>query len=84
MSIDGNSYNCCNPALETACPCGTKGRQFQIKGRAHGCLDDWMRVAYQGYIFIQYMYNIGGFNPSEKYESQLGLLFQIYGKIKHV
>jgi len=27
---------------------------------------------------------VGGFNPSEKYESQLGLLFPIYGKIKHV
>ena len=25
---------------------------------------------------------IGGFNPSEKYESQLGLLFPIYGTIK--
>jgi len=26
----------------------------------------------------------GGFNPSEKYESQMGLLFPIYGKImKH-
>jgi hypothetical protein len=24
---------------------------------------------------------VGGFNPSEKYESQLGLLFSIYGKI---
>jgi hypothetical protein len=24
------------------------------------------------------------FNPSEKYESQLGLLFPIYGKIKNV
>ena len=24
---------------------------------------------------------VGGFNPSEKYESQLGLLFPIYGKI---
>ena len=23
---------------------------------------------------------VGGFNPSEKYESQLGLLFPIYGK----
>jgi hypothetical protein len=23
----------------------------------------------------------GGFNPSEKYESQLGLLFQIYAKV---
>ena len=25
---------------------------------------------------------VGGFNPSEKYESQLGLLFPMYGKIK--
>ena len=25
---------------------------------------------------------VGGFNPSEKYESQLGILFPIYGKIK--
>jgi hypothetical protein len=25
---------------------------------------------------------VGGFNVSEKYESQLGLLFPIYGKIK--
>ena len=23
---------------------------------------------------------VGGFNPSEKYESQLGLLFPTYGK----
>ena len=27
---------------------------------------------------------VGGFNPSEKYESQLGSLFPIYGKIKNV
>ena len=27
---------------------------------------------------------VGGLNPSEKYESQLGLLFPIYGKIKNV
>jgi hypothetical protein len=27
---------------------------------------------------------VGGFNPCEKYESQLGLLFPIYGKIKNV
>ena len=26
---------------------------------------------------------VGGLNPSEKYESQLGWLFPIYGKIKH-
>ena len=29
-------------------------------------------------------YLVGGFNASEKYESQLGLLFPIYGKIKNV
>jgi len=28
----------------------------------------------------QLSYLVGGFNPSEKYESQLGLLFPIYGK----
>ena len=27
---------------------------------------------------------VGGFNPSEKYESQLGLLFPIYGRIQNV
>ena len=27
---------------------------------------------------------VGGFNLSEKYESQLGLLFPIYGQIKNV
>jgi hypothetical protein len=27
---------------------------------------------------------VGGFNPSEKYESQLGLFCPIYGKIKNV
>jgi len=35
-----------------------------------------------GWDYIQYL--VGGFNPSEKYESQLGLLFPICGKIKHV
>ena len=36
------------------------------------------------YIYIEYHYIpllVGGFNPSEKYESQLGLLFPIYGNI---
>jgi hypothetical protein len=27
---------------------------------------------------------VGGFNPSEKYERQLGFLFPRYGKIKNV
>jgi len=30
---------------------------------------------------LNYKSLVGGFNPSEKYESQLGLLFPIYGKI---
>jgi hypothetical protein len=30
------------------------------------------------YIYITI---VGGFNPSEKYESQLGFLFPIYGKM---
>jgi hypothetical protein len=29
-------------------------------------------------------YLVGSFNSSEKYESQLGVLFPIYGKIKNV
>ena len=33
------------------------------------------------YIYICYVYLVGGFNPSEKYKSQLGWLFPIYGKI---
>jgi len=37
------------------------------------------------YIYTYtYIYPVGGFNPSEKYESQLGLFFPIYGKIKNV
>jgi len=33
-------------------------------------------------IFIKHNHIVGGFNPSEKYESQLGLLFPIYGENK--
>ena len=29
-------------------------------------------------------YLVGGLNPSEKFESQLGVLFPIYGKIENV
>jgi hypothetical protein len=28
------------------------------------------------------MFLVGGFNPSEKYKSQLGVLFPIYRKVK--
>ena len=36
------------------------------------------------YIYVIIYLLVGGFNPSEKYESQLGWLFPIYGKIKNV
>ena len=35
-------------------------------------------------VYIWLIYLLGGFNLSEKYESQLGWLFPIYGKIKNV
>ena len=31
-------------------------------------------------IILLYHILVGGFNPSEKYESQLGCLFPVYGK----
>ena len=37
-----------------------------------------------GYLNKCWIYLVGGFNPSEKYESHLGWLFPIYGKIKNV
>ena len=43
-----------------------------------------MRVAPWLSIYMIETCLVGGFNPSEKYESQLGLLFPIYGKIKNV
>ena len=41
-------------------------------------------TVYDYYMVNDMMVNnnlVGGFNPSEKYESQLGLLFPIHGKI---
>ena len=35
------------------------------------------------YIYI-YIYLVGGFNPSEKYESQIGSSSQRLGKIKNI
>ena len=35
------------------------------------------------HFFYSIFLLVGGFNPSEKYESQLGVLFPIYGK-KHL
>ena len=32
-------------------------------------------------VWLSFLWLLGGFNPSEKYESQLGWLFPIYGKI---
>ena len=42
------------------------------------------RTWWETHSFVSLRELIGGFNPSEKYESQLGLFFPIYGKIKHV
>ena len=45
------------------------------------------KVAYKwlrSMVYGRYKMLVGGFNPSEKYESQLGLLFPIYGNIKNV
>jgi len=39
-----------------------------------GLLSDFWSISMSPYL-------VGGFNPSEKYESQMGLLFSIYGKI---
>ena len=36
------------------------------------------------HFFYSIFLLVGGFNPSEKYESQLGVLFPIYGKKKHL
>ena len=36
------------------------------------------------YIYIPTIFLVGGFNPSEKYESQIGSSSQLLGKIKHV
>jgi len=55
----------------------------------------WIKVLLISVLFFMFVlhYLVGGFNPSEKYESQLGLnmsssvgmmKFQIYGKIKNV
>ena len=45
----------------------------------------WIIYGYYMVIIWLMMVNnnlVGGFNLSEKYESQLGVLFPIYGKIK--
>jgi len=54
------------PFFETNC--------VQIRWRRHS--DDLSHSI----ILCIYHVLVGGFNPSEKYESQLGLLFPIYGK----
>ena len=60
---------------------------------AHGSVIEHLKHLARGrmiavYLFYVslciYIYMVGGFNPSEKYESQLGWLFPVCGKIKHV
>ena len=64
-------------ASSTACPhdfLGKGGIEVYPLGD-HGHRHSW---------FTYWTWLVGGFNPSEKYESQLGWLFLIYGKIKNV
>jgi hypothetical protein len=39
---------------------------------------------YLGLYYWEILYLVGGLNPSETYESQLGGLFPTHGKIKNV
>ena len=57
-----------SPALQVHTPCHTPGAGPGIK--IMGCTLTFSSIL------------VGGFNPSEKYESQLGSLFPIYGKNK--
>ena len=42
----------------------------------------YIKMFFSGIIMEKWWWLVGGFNPSEKYESQLGLLFPVCGKIK--
>jgi len=42
----------------------------------------YVSLCIHGDIPFIHIFLVGGFNPSEKYESQLGLLFPISGKIQ--
>ena len=44
----------------------------------HVCIVKWYNHAYHIYIIIYKKYLVGGFNPSDKYESQLEWWFPIY------
>ena len=57
----------------------TKSKQEQQAGAQwYGTWGEWLRSAHSGIKPLL----VGGFNPSEKYESQLGWLFPRYGKMK--
>jgi hypothetical protein len=61
-----------------------KGLRF---GRQSSSQLPWLLGSSSWYpsVHIKFLNNlVGSFNPSEKYESQLGLSFPIYGKIKNV
>jgi hypothetical protein len=53
-------------------------------GYKHPSLATGSSMVYLEMADLSVVYLIGGFNPSEKYESQLGWIFPIYGKIKNV
>jgi hypothetical protein len=52
-----------------------------FKHQPSTCHVCWSNVYVKSINHVQSIL-VGGFNPSEKYESQLGSLFPIYGKIK--
>ena len=65
--------------LPTLCPLYVMGEYGVVFRCVHVLLCIYIQVYTQIYL-------LGGFNPSGKYESQLGWLFpiRVYGKIKHV
>ena len=60
---------------------------FMILSLAHAGQTSWIQTTGSSpdyHISSQETKVVGGFNPSEKYESQLGLFFPIHGKLTNV
>ena len=56
----------------------SSGNQTRLAGKSTTM---WIFISIRAWLLFIL---VGGLNPSEKYESQLGWLFPIYGKIKNV
>ena len=58
-------------------------RMVQPRGQP---LQDWATPIWKAPFYTPFLLShlVGGFNPSEKYESPLGWLFPVYGKITNV